>query len=223
MIIACVFKESRTFSVDYVREFSNVLHAYHPEYDQVCLTDYERNDLPKRMERIPFSRDFVDHGEWFGKLELFRPDVREDLFYSDLDNVITSPLSNFFEYHLANPQVPFMIDDVDPNVKRLQSAVMYVPHGQKDHVWRRLRDHGRLISEAGAFGDAKVIRESPGWTPRTYQGTFHRNCVVSYRHGWLKSVREGVQVVCQHGKTEKPLESRFANDELIRNHFLRWR
>lgn len=221
MILACVFKESKTFTSDYVKVFSNVFHHYHPEYKQVCFTDYAKPDLPKRIERIPLKYDF---DTWFSKMELFRTDIGEDIFYSDLDNIIIKPLTNFFEFHINHPHTPFLINDVDLNQKRFQTAVMYIPASQKIHVWNSfIKNPTNAILSANKFGDAKIIRESIGHNSKTYQENFHKNCVVSYRLGWLKGIQNNVQIVCQHGEKEKPLNTRFIDNPLIKNHFLRWK
>ena len=222
MIIACVFRESKTFTVDYVKVFSNVFAHYHPECRQVCFTNYSKIDLPKRMERIPLRHQF---DSWFSKMELFDPAATsEDIFYSDLDNIVVAPLNNFFEYHSANSSIPFMINDVDPKQKRLQSAVMYIPQSQKANVWDRfVKNSNHIIQTANKFGDAKIIRESPEWKPKAYQDVFGSNCIVSYRHGWLKGIKKDVQIVCQHGDHEKPLNGKFNEVPLIREHFLKWK
>jgi len=227
MKIICVFKESKDFPVDYVRIFSNVFRAYHPDIDQLCLTDYSGKGFPSTIEKIPFNHDFIKEHGWFGKMELFRPDIEDDLFYCDLDNIIRKPLDNFFEYHQSNPDMPFMINDVDPKQKRMQSAVMYIPNSKKHLVWDPFIDSATaIIKQAGKFGDAKIIRESDGWKTecKTYQTTFASNCIISYRHGWInrKIQSNDVQIVCMHGKNEKPLQNKFAIKPLVKDHVLKW-
>lgn len=222
MIIACVYQPSKVYTIEYLKIFSRIFHEYHPEYKQVVFTNYFGSDIPKTIERIPLK---FSYSSWFSKLELFRPDIEEDIFYTDLDNIIRKPLYEFFDYHKNNKDMTFMIRDVDYKLNRLQSAVMYIPQSKKSIVWDHFISNSEaLITNAGVFGDAKIIREVPGWANSclTYQDVFGMNSVVSYRLGFKGKDISKSSIVAMHGRNEKPFEPRFHNDPIVKEHFLRW-
>lgn len=222
MIIACVYQPSKVYTIDYLKVFSRVFDEYHPEYKQVVFTNYSGSDIPKALEKILLKYNYPS---WFSKLELFRNDIDENIFYCDLDNIIMKPLDEFFDYHQNNTDTPFMIRDVDYRLNRLQSAVMYIPKSKKSIVWDHfINNSNNLISDAGKFGDAKIIRETPGWSDLclNYQDTFGLNSIVSYRLGFNGKDVSKSFIVAMHGQNEKPNESRFRHDPIVKEHFLRW-
>ena len=204
-VIACVYKKSSAFPFDYVRAFANVFGKYHPKKKLVVFSDYNEEPYPPGVIRIPLKYNWSNG--WWTKLELFRPDIEENLFFTDLDNLILKPLDQFFESF--SEDMPLMIQDLDKNQKRLQSAVMWIPHSKKQIVWDKfMLSPDDQIKNVGKFGDAAIIRSY--WnkekkTCDTFQDVFGKGKIISYRYHWKKGISQNdAHVVCFHGERCKP-------------------
>lgn len=220
-VIACVFKESPTFPIEYVRVFQSVFGEYHPEYRLVCLTDYD-GQLPSNVEKIPLAHEWSSG--WWGKMELFRPDIisNENIIFTDLDNIITRPLDDVIER--LDPKRPMMIKDLDPKKERLQSAFMWIPNSAKSVVWTPFIESPlEHIKSAGHFGDAAIIRKyyTRGDVCDVFQDVMPEGTICSYPYHYQKGKYRNASIVCFHGKKRKPLLMINRNESLLKDHFHR--
>ena len=213
-----VFNPSKTFTIDYINVFANVLKKYHPDKHIYCFSNsMEIQKWPKNITKLPLQ--YTWSTDWWSKLELFRPDIKENLFYLDLDNLIVQPLDVLFEQ--LSEDMPLMIKDLDPKKERLQSAVMWIPHSKKHLVWNPfIKMPEQWIKKAGKFGDAEIIRK---WWNRdnktcdTFQNVYGPEHIISYRFHWQKNLyRKTTKIVCFHGPKGKP---HLIKDDLCQTHF----
>jgi hypothetical protein len=122
-----------------------------------------------------------------------------------------------------NPERPMMIDDLDKKQKRLQSAFMWLPHKKKSVVWDPfIESPEKHIKEAGAFGDARIIRTYyTRENTDVFQKIFPEGSICSFPYHYQRGIHKKAAIVCFHGKKRKPtLVNR--NDPLVRDHFYRY-
>jgi len=217
---ATVFSPSSSFSFQYVKVMSNVLQKYHPNIPIYCFSDYTDQPFPKNIKQIPLKYPWAK--DWWTKLLLFQPDIEENLFYIDLDNLIIRSLEPLFE-KLSEDQ-PLMIKDLDPSKERFQSAVMWIPHSKKHLVWNPfIKMPNEFIKEAGKFGDAAIIRK--WWnrekgTCETFQKIYGDEHIISFRFHWGKNkYKDKAKVICFHGKNGKPHK---IDNQLTKEHFFKY-
>ncbi|KMU44917.1 hypothetical protein SEEN2TTA_06911, partial [Salmonella enterica subsp. enterica serovar Newport str. Pond080-2TTA] len=89
MKIALVLRSGGDFSASDVQWLANQLP---PGYEIICLTDV-KNMLIPGVTCIPLIHKWNFCRGWWAKIELFRPDVEDDLFFLDLDTVITGDIT----------------------------------------------------------------------------------------------------------------------------------
>jgi hypothetical protein len=103
----------------------------------VCITD-----APVDCEAIPFATDWWTHDGWWGKLEVFRPDIPGDhRLYLDLDTLPVGDLSLLARWR---GNFAAMRDVYVPD--RLQASVMaFSKWGVAHYMWREFREDGERI------------------------------------------------------------------------------
>jgi hypothetical protein len=230
LAFACVYIQSPEFPTDYLYLFSNAIETHHPGAKKICFTDYQGPNFPKDLEKIPLKYQSILKGKsgkkyhpWFAKLELFSPDVSYDIVYTDLDNLILKPFDPLLN-KVSEDKVA-LIEDLDPKKKRLQSALMWIPHKKKSVLWDHFmkNDPAQRVLKAGIFGDADIIRQY--YTRENsdiIQEIVHQDFVVSFSFHWknMKN-KNNTSVLCFHGKKRKPLLVQNNNPEVkkyIRKH-----
>ncbi|HCQ2825173.1 hypothetical protein LA315_21070, partial [Escherichia coli] len=84
MKIALVFRSGGDYNASDVQWLVNQLPK---GYEIICLTDLKRLHVPG-VKVVPLINQWQKCRGWWAKIELFRPDITDDLFYLDLDTVI---------------------------------------------------------------------------------------------------------------------------------------
>lgn len=140
MLIATVLRSGG----DYTPEHVQWLHRQLPQdVPSVCFSDI---DIPG-VKTIPLRHNWPG---WWAKLELFRPDIHDDIFFLDLDTVITGDISTL----LAEKRLMMLNDFYHPEFAA--SGVMRIPHEVKHEVWHRFtfnpERHMRIHRIAGDQG-----------------------------------------------------------------------
>lgn len=147
-------------------------------------------DVPG-VPTIPLSHDWPG---WWAKLELFRPDITDDLLFFDLDTVV-------FSVDGLNVGVTTMLSDFY-RPDRPASGLMYLKHSDKAAVWGAfIRDPDKNMAECSTpacWGDQGFISK-------------HLNCkrwqdlLPDTIYSYKKDIRggrvpAGAKVVCFHGQ-----------------------
>lgn len=127
MKIALVLRSGGDYDVSDVEWLVNQLPA---GYEVLCFTDFRQIRVP-RVKRVPLINDWSKNRGWWAKIELFRPDIEEDLFYLDLDTVITGDITAILESKPAN--FTMLRDFYHPQY--LMSSVMWIPARDKAKIW----------------------------------------------------------------------------------------
>ena len=230
-LIACVYNPSNEYSSDYLNVFSNVFKKFHSDKKLVCFTEKKNyKHLPKNVQLIPLEYTNSWSKGWFSKLELFRPDINEDILYTDLDNIILKPLDPFFS---LDGNRPAMIKDLDPRQQRLQSAIMWIPcaSSEKKLVWEsfvknKVESPLERVKRADKYGDAAIIRDTLNRdNTMVIQEVLGKNAVISFHIHYKRAAKteeerrkmaKEAYVVCFHGKNRKPFDYR-TNSLVIEN------
>ena len=168
----------------------------------VVLTDDKRGITTENVELLRFKHDWP---KWWGKIELFRPDLfdeDEQVIFLDLDTFIVGNLDEVASY-----RGEFCALRDFYNLDVMASGVM------SWHGPRVVRIYEEFVSKADHFmrvhevaGDQAFIR---AWKPSIeYFQDLYPNQVISYKvHCRGKAIPNDARILCFHG-TPKPHEVR---------------
>ena len=110
----CVLRSGGEYTTEHVQWLARQVPDLH------CLSDVDIEGV----KTIPMGYFWPG---WWSKLELFRPDIEEDLFFFDLDTVV-------IDYPKVEPKQSLMLRDFY-RPERPGSGLMYIKHEDKAHVW----------------------------------------------------------------------------------------
>ncbi|EHI1004568.1 hypothetical protein J1C06_004901 [Escherichia coli] len=155
MLVISVLRCSKEFTPKHAQW----LHRQIRGIRSVCLTDAEH------IEGVETAPLFYNWPGWWAKMELFNPDHpvigKEDLFYLDIDTVITGDLHEF-----TNRQNMTLLTDISCQGKEnapAASGVMFIPAREKYRAWNVFKDNAeRIMSEKRSppfHGDQGFISE----------------------------------------------------------------
>lgn len=101
-----------------------------PFHEIVCLSDVE---VPG-VETIPLQT--AEKG-WWAKMELFRPDIKGDLLYFDLDTIVRGRIDELLNVGRLTLLRDFYRDGVyKGRPEGLGSGLMYLPEADRADAWR---------------------------------------------------------------------------------------
>lgn len=163
--------------------------AQHWQGDIACLSD-----RPVRgAKEIPLIRDWPG---WWAKMELFRPDIKGDLLYMDLDTVIVGDLTP-----MASAGQFTMLRDFYRS-GNLGSGLMYLPEADRAELWEAWNRQPE--AEMGqhqtnqSLGDQGFI-QSVRRKPVALWQDLLPGSVISYKVNQRRLPPPGTRVVCFHG------------------------
>lgn len=189
MRLALVLRRSRDYDVDYVERLVSRLWSHTPGVGVFCVTDAP--SLPDGVERVPFEYDWPG---WWSKLELFRPDIRGDFLYMDLDTVVTGDIAEFWTLDRS----ALLSDLYRPDLA--QSGVMYLTEADRARVWGELSRQGVNATIRRYRGDGEFLHNTMPRADRL-QDVFPGR-IVSYKGAKVASqgVPDGASIVAFHGR-----------------------
>ena len=187
MVIACVLRASKEYDAEYVRRLRDgVAKNLKEKHRFVCLSDVD----------VPCERIELKHGwpVWWSKMELFRPDIGDDILYFDLDTLIVGDLKD-----IASVRSLTMLSDFYQGYPA--SGVMYLPWFERAEVWRRwIKCPDRHRTEQGGNGDGGFLRYVFGKRPARWQDEVPGQ-IVSYKKDVKgNGIPENARVICFHGR-----------------------
>lgn len=174
MKVACVLKKSTEYDVDYV--------------------DRLRDGLCRQLKEFEFTTIIGSQWPgWWSKMELFRPSVKGDLLYFDLDTVIVGPIDDLFTGKLT------MLSDFN-NLPNVASGVMFLPEADRAEVWHEwIKDPEGHMRKHRGHGDGGFISQFYKTRALRFEDTSPGQ-IVSYKVHCKSGVPEGARVVCFHGR-----------------------
>lgn len=185
--VACVLKASNDYDAEYVERLRDGVKKHLKEPHRfVCLSDVE---VP--CERIELKHDWPG---WWSKIELFRPDIDDDLLYFDLDTLIVGDLSDIAKVRHLTMLADFFADYP-------ASGVMYLPWFERGEVWRKwIKDPRAHMVEQGGHGDGGFLRKVWGNRPARWQDEVPGQIVSYKKHVRGRGLPDDARVVCFHGQ-----------------------
>jgi hypothetical protein len=146
LTVACVLRSGGDYHPWHVAWLHSQIARHLPGARFVCLSD-----ILVTCERVPLLYDWPG---WWAKMELFRPDIQEDILFFDLDTVIVGDLS-------AAASVGRTTVLRDPNAPDIvNSAVMYLTEPDRARVWQKwISDPAGHMKRCSPFGDQAFIGE----------------------------------------------------------------
>ena len=126
MKVATVLRSGGDFGVANVKWLFNQFPA---GTEMICFTDMKM--VIPGITVVPLINDWSKCRGWWAKMEIFRPDITDDLLYFDLDTVITGDIRPLLS--LRPDEIVMLSDYYRPH--NLMSAIMYIPNHAKKQVW----------------------------------------------------------------------------------------
>lgn len=175
MKIACVLKTGGDYDTDYVAHLLDGLNEHVEKFELMLLAGSE-------------------YPGWWSKMELFRPDVKGDLLYFDLDTMIVGDLDDI----LAVDRLTVLDDFNVPG--RLASGMMFIPEHERARIWEEwIKDPQEHMFRAGGHGDGGFLAKF--WSKAQRWQDVVPGQIVSYKnHVRDKGVPEQARIVCFHGR-----------------------
>lgn len=157
--VLTVLRSGGEYGPEHVQAIQRQLAKWAPSARLTCLSDV---DVPG-VERIPLKSDWPG---WWAKMELFRGDMPEDFFYTDLDNVFLGPLDELLEAKKFTADIGFSFFRVVPGA--IHEAV-YNEFWDNPAVHMGEWDLAHRVD--GKFGDAAYLRWRCGLDPARWEDT----------------------------------------------------
>lgn len=195
--IALVLRTGGVYDYKYVNNLVNgIKDNINVPHKIVCLTNDNSNLSEQIDEIIPFKHDW---SKWWGKIELFRPDLfnNEQVFYIDLDTFIVDDISKLVSY-----RGEFCALRDFYNLDEMGSGLMSW-HGDRVHkIYNEfLKNPQHFMKSLDVGGDQVFIRKFKP-TTQYFQDIFPSE-VVSYKVNCLKGsgaeVPNQAKIICFHG------------------------
>jgi len=196
--ITCVLRSGGEYRPDHVIRLRDQVRR-HSDLDFICLSDLA---VPG-IDVIPLRHGWPG---WWAKMEMFRPDIVDDLLYLDLDSAVVGDLSDL----AGIGRTAIMRDVYRPS--GLQSSIMFLADRDRGPVWRSfVADAARWMHRFRGGGDQAFLeRVWRNRLPAIWQDQLPGQ-VVSYkvhvrpaqrpgREFGNGSLPDGARVVVFHGK-----------------------
>lgn len=194
MRIAFVLKTGGVYTHKHVRALHDQVRTYlREDAPVICLTDSEAVD---RHIAVPLQHNWPG---WWAKLEMFRPDIKGDLLYFDLDTVVQGSIDAFASVNTLTLLRDFYRDG-SRRPEGLQSAVMYLPYADRAEVWDAfIANPKKAMLECSLGGDQQFLERFYLQRAQRWQDVLPGQ-VVSYKVHCKQGVPPDARVVCAHGK-----------------------
>ena len=197
IIIYFVLKEpSNIYNIEYIKRLQAGIEKNTPdniEVNFVCLSNNPDTTTPLKY----------NWPGWWSKMELFRPDIKGDILYFDLDTVICNNLQDIYDMCFNNP-FPIMIAPFHTDIG---SGVMWLPEKYRGVVWNKwIKDPSHWMKNFR--GDQDFIAPILSPVLLLFQ-KLKANSVVSFKLHCKNKEPKEASVICYHGKP-KPHETNWA-------------
>lgn len=169
------------------------------KYEHVCLSD----------TTIPGIETIALQGKWkgwFAKLELFNPELIDgDIFYIDLDTIITGDINHMFESNSLASLTDFYFP------QNTASGILRIPQDKKWGIWQRILELENNI-EKEHVGDGEFLRTIDGFSRLqdlypgeicSYKANIARKGMPGYTRQFSRgdgTLPEGTRIICFHGR-----------------------
>lgn len=185
----CVLRTGGEYTPSLVVRLRDSLAKHAPGRKFVCLTD-----TPIAGVECKFL-DY-DWPGWWAKMELFRPDIKGDLLFFDLDTIVVGDVTPLLGLNRLAMLRDFYRKD------HLGSGLMYLPEAYRAEIWNDwCLSPARFMAECGSLGDQNFLERYWLGKAARIQDLVGEQ-VLSYKvhvRG-QKHLPRDARVVCFHGK-----------------------
>ena len=174
----CVLRSGGDFKPEHVQRLAKSVPSL------VCLADCEIDGV----KTIPLLYDWPS---WWAKMEIFRLDIKGNLFYLDLDTtVIKMPVM---------PDADCVLRDFSDN-NLIGSGLMYLTEQKRNHIWKVWTQDPDYHMQGN--------KRWPSWGDQGFLFPYLRNAlrwqafakVYSYKLDCKNGIPDDAEVICYHGK-----------------------
>lgn len=187
-----VLRSGGIYMPAHVEALAKQVELWLPGAEMSCLSDMPT----EHVHSLPLKNRWPG---WWSKMEMFRPDIKGDILYFDLDTLVLKSLRDI----VGVDRLMLLRDFYRDGVRRtegLQSSVMMLPESYRRNVWEIFaadpRGHmGRHMHG----GDQRFLEEFWMQTAGRWQDVLPGQIVslkVHCQHGIPATAR----VVCAHGR-----------------------
>jgi len=198
MKIVTVLRSGGDFKSHHVQALQRQCGEHAPWCDFLCLTD------TGGILGVPTAPLMTNWATWWSKMELFAPEMHDDILYMDLDTVLVGSLDDI----LMTGKLTILRDFY--RADGLQSSLMYLPVEDRAEIWEAFSANPAGIMRFYARGGDQRFLEK-FWLNRAARWqhvvpgqvvSYKVHCAVNMLGSGPKfqSIPEGARVVCFHGK-----------------------
>lgn len=155
------------------------------------------SDLPtEHIHCIPLKNRWPG---WWSKMEMFRPDIRGDIFYLDLDTLVVESLRDIASVDRLMVLRDFYRDGVR-RTEGLQSSVMMLPESYRRNIWEIFASDPRgHMNQHMHGGDQRFLELFWLKTAGRWQDVLPGQ-IVSLKVHCQHGIPSDARVVCAHGR-----------------------
>lgn len=201
--VVCVLKTGGTYDYNYVNALANGIKKHTTlNYKFTCITDDPTGFNENVHEIVKFKHNFP---KWWGKIELFRPDILKDgnVFFLDLDTVIVDniDLILFKKFNFCGLRDFYKLTSMG-------SGLMCWKTNNYSHVYHNFLNKSTYIMNNFAEGDQKFIDMQV--KSKSYFQDHFGDAIVSWKKDCVNrnkdiNIPKNAKIICFHG-VPKPHE-----------------
>lgn len=187
-----VLRSGGIYTPAHVEALAKQVERWLPGAEMSCLSD-----LPtEHIHNLPLKNKWPG---WWSKMELFRPDIRGDILYLDLDTLIVGSMRDIAGIDRLMLLRDFYRDGVR-RTEGLQSSIMYLPEPYRRNVWDFFAADPKCAMQRHVRGgDQQFLEEVWMKTAGRWQDVLPGQ-IVSLKVHCKEGIPPTARVVCAHGR-----------------------
>lgn len=192
MRVITVLRSGGDYKPSHVHALQKQVAHWAPLATFECLSDVE---IPG-VKTTPLVHGWPG---WWSKMELFRPELRGDFLFMDLDTVIVGPLDDFDSVSSLT-----ILRDFYRNGKKLkeglQSSLMFLPESERRGPWDDFTTNPPMSMRLFARGGDQALLEMHYLhIAKRWQDVLPGQ-IVSWKVDCQHGVSPDARIICMHGK-----------------------
>lgn len=199
MQVMLVLKSGGIYTPKHVDVLAKQILSNSPRHIPVrCLTDVKSllDDSWLEYACQPLLYNFPG---WWSKMEIFRPDIKGDILYFDLDTVVLASLRDIAKVDKLTLLRDFYRDGTR-RPEGLGSGMMFLPEADRVEVWNAFTANPkRAMMECATGGDQMFLERFYLQKAQRWQDVVPGQ-IASYKVHCKQGVPLDARVVCAHGK-----------------------
>lgn len=182
---------SSEFKPLHVQALARQVEQYAPFAQFQCLSDV---DVPG-VETVPLTQKWPG---WWSKIELFRPDLKGDILFMDLDTVIRGPIDD-----IMNASKLTVLRDFYRDGKKLKEGLggglLFLPEKDRAQIWDEFTVNPALSMRLNPRGDQHFFEQFWLNKAQRWQDLVPGQ-IVSWKVNCMHGIPPAARVICFHGK-----------------------